>query len=75
MSWIEFRVIVPVSGWNTASDILYNKIPIYPIFYLLKGDYKELGFRSPLGFSKAWGFGGLGFKAFSGLEFRVLTKS
>ena len=25
-----------------ALGILYNKIPIYPMFYLLKGDYKAL---------------------------------
>ena len=24
---------------------MFNKIPIYPIFYLLKGDYKGLGCR------------------------------
>ena len=24
--------------------VYYNKIPIYPIFYLLKGDYKSRGF-------------------------------
>ena len=42
----------------------YNKIPIYPIFYLLKGDY-----RSNKGFWSFLGFGGLGFR---GLEFRGL---
>ena len=25
--------------------VYYNKIPIYPIFYLLKGDYRGLGVR------------------------------
>ena len=25
--------------------VYYNKIPIYPIFYLLKGDHKALGFQ------------------------------
>ena len=45
----------------------YTKIPIYPIFYLLKGDYR------------AWGFGdvgssiqGLGFREF-GLKFVLGT--
>ena len=33
---------------------ILKKIPIYPIFYLLKGDYSGLGFRV--------GFKGLGFR-------------
>ena len=28
-----------ISPFNTLNWVYYTKIPIYPIFYLLKGDY------------------------------------
>ena len=40
-----FWVWSPLSGWNMALGIYYNKIPLYPMFYLLKGDYIHQSLR------------------------------
>ena len=37
---LEFRVYSPPQVDRIWLWVYYNKIPIYPIFYLLKGDYR-----------------------------------
>ena len=35
----EAHVQSPLSRWNMVLGVFSHKIPLYPIFYLLKGDY------------------------------------
>ena len=35
--WLGFRVIVPLKEIECGFGYKYNKVPKYPIFYLLKG--------------------------------------
>ena len=42
---LGFRLIVPLKIDRIWLWVFYNKIPIYLLFYLLKGDYRGLGLR------------------------------
>ena len=54
-----------------ALGILYHKIPIYPIFYLPKEDYKFKSLRVSLPLSRPRQGSGLGGGATGGLGFRA----